>query len=88
MKLATNLSNKHQRFHRWHRHGIDRSLLKKHLVIEDIHNSWLYCFANPFKFGTRVSLSRRQPYVILRTDDSFTADDVKARHVSQVQEDS
>ena len=28
--------------------------------IEDIHNSCLYCFANPFKLGTRVSLSHRQ----------------------------
>ena len=28
----------------------------KHLVIEDVHNSWLYCFSNPFKLGTRVSL--------------------------------
>jgi len=27
----------------------------KDLVIEDIHNSWLYCFTNHFKLGTRVS---------------------------------
>ena len=37
-------------------------------LIEDVHNSWLYCFTNPFKLGTRVSLSHRQPYV-------YTVDD-------------
>jgi len=37
----------------------------KHLVIEDVHNSRLYCFTNPLELGTRVSLSHRQPYVIL-----------------------
>ena len=31
--------------------------------IKDIHNSWLYCFTNPFELGTRVSLSHCQPYV-------------------------
>ena len=31
--------------------------------IKDIHNSWLYCFTNPFELGTRVSLSHRQPNV-------------------------
>ena len=38
--------------------GLDRSLLVKHLVIEDIHNSWFYCFTNPLELGTRVSLSQ------------------------------
>ena len=23
-------------------------------IIEDIHNSWLYCFTKPFKFGLKV----------------------------------
>ena len=46
--------------------------------MKDIHNSWLYCFTNPPELGTRVSLSHRQPNV---------ADDAKAKHVSQVQED-
>ena len=49
--------------------GLDWSLLVKHLVIKDIHNSWLYCFTNPLELGTR------------------SADDAKAKHVSQVQED-
>jgi len=35
----------------------------KHFVIEDVHNSWLYCFTNPLELVTRVSLSNRQPYV-------------------------
>jgi len=35
----------------------------KHLLIEDIHNSWLYWFTNPLVLGTRVSLLHRQPYV-------------------------
>ena len=37
----------------------------KHSVylIEDIHNSWLYCFTNPLELGTRVSLSHYQPYM-------------------------
>jgi len=30
----------------------------KRLVIEDIRNSWLYCFTN-LVLGTRVSLSHR-----------------------------
>ena len=34
----------------------------KHLVIKDIHNSWLYCFTNPLELGIRVSLSHRQSY--------------------------
>ena len=45
--------------------GLDWSLLVKHLVIEDIHNSWLYCFTNPLELGTRVSLPNHQPYVCL-----------------------
>ena len=60
--------------------GLDWSLLVKHLVIKDIHNSWLYCFTNPLELGTRVSLSHRQPL-------THSADDAKAKHVSQVQED-
>ena len=43
--------------------GLDRSLLVKHLVIKDVHNSWLYCFTNTVELGTRVSLSHCQPYV-------------------------
>ena len=39
--------------------GLNWSLLVKHLVIEDVHNSWLSCFTNPLEFGTRVSLSHR-----------------------------
>ena len=39
--------------------------------IEDTHNSWLYCFAYPLELGTGVS---------------HTADDTKAKHMSQVQE--
>ena len=31
--------------------------------IQDIHNSWLYCFTNPLELGTRVSLLHRQSYV-------------------------
>ena len=46
--------------------------------IKDIHNSWLCCFTNPLELGTRVLLSHHQPNV---------ADDAKAKHVSQVQED-
>ena len=42
---------------------------------EDIHNSWLYCFTNILELGTCVSLSHRQ-----------SADDAKAKHMSQVQE--
>ena len=34
-----------------HFNGLDWSLLVKHLAIEDIHNSWLYCFTNPFKLA-------------------------------------
>ena len=49
-------------------------------LIKDIHNSWLYCFTNPLELGTRVSLSQRQPNV-------YSADDAKAKHMSQVQED-
>ena len=30
-----------------------------------IHNSWLYCFTNPLELGTRVSLSHRQPNVLV-----------------------
>ena len=41
----------------------------KHFVIEDTHNSWLYCFTNPLELGTRVSLSHRQPYVSSNTLD-------------------
>ena len=29
-------------------------------LIEDIHNSWLYCFSIPLEFGTRVSLTMRK----------------------------
>ena len=36
------------------------------LIFEDIHNSWLYCFTYPLELGTRVSLSHRQPYVLVR----------------------
>ena len=25
------------------------------VLIKDIHNSWLYCFTNPLKLGTRVN---------------------------------
>ena len=46
-----------------HCNGLDWSLLVKHLVIGDIHNSWLYCFTNPIELGTRVSLAHRQLYV-------------------------
>ena len=35
------------------------------LLIKDIHNSWLYCFTNPLELGTRVSLSHRQPNVLV-----------------------
>ena len=52
----------------------------KYNTLEDIHNFWLYCFTNPLELGTRVSLSHRQPL-------SHSADDAKAKHVSQVQED-
>ena len=41
-----------------HFNGLDRSLLVKHLVIEDIYNSWLYCITNPFELWTCVSLSQ------------------------------
>jgi len=27
----------------------------KHLVIEDMHNSWLCCFTNPLELGAHVS---------------------------------
>ena len=33
--------------------------------LEDIHNSWLYCFTNCLELGTRVSLSHRQLYVTM-----------------------
>ena len=36
------------------------------MCIKDIHNSWLYCFTNPLEFGTRVSLSHRQPNVHIK----------------------
>ena len=29
------------------------------LLFKDVHNSWLYCFINPFELGTRVLLSHR-----------------------------
>ena len=45
------------------------------LLIEDTHNSWLYCFTNPLELGTRVSLSHCQLC------------DAKAKHLSQVQKD-
>ena len=35
----------------------------KNLFIEDIPNSWLYCFTNSFKLWTRVSLSHRHDVV-------------------------
>ena len=35
------------------------------IFIKDIHNSWLYCFTNPPELGTRVSLSHRQPNVLV-----------------------
>jgi len=31
-----------------HFNDLNWSLLVKHLVIEDVHNSWLYCFTNPW----------------------------------------
>ena len=34
-------------------------------IIQDIHNSWLYCFTNPLELGARVSLSHRQPNVLV-----------------------
>ena len=34
-------------------------------LVEDIHNSWLYSFTNPLELGTRVSLSHRQPNVLV-----------------------
>jgi len=46
-----------------HFNDLNWNLLVKHLVIEDIHNSWLYCFTNPFKLRTYVSLFHHQPYV-------------------------
>ena len=51
--------------------GLDWSLLVKHLDYEDIHNSWLYCFTNPLELGTRVSLSHRQPNVLLNNLTMF-----------------
>ena len=42
-------------------------MVTRHLIIEDIHNSWLYCFTNPLELGTRVSLSHRQPYMSIHT---------------------
>ena len=71
-ELISNLRNNHF-------NGLDWSLLVIHLVIEDIHNSWLYCFTNPLELGTRVSCPK---YV-----STYTADDAEAKHVSQVQED-
>ena len=44
---------------------------------EDIHNSWLYCFTNPLEIGSRVSSAVC----------THTADDAKAKHVSQFLED-
>ena len=41
------------------------------LIAMKIHNSWYYCFTNP---------NNRQPYV-------HTADDAKAKHVSQYLKD-
>ena len=52
-----------------HFNGLDWSLLVKHLVIKDIHNSWLYCFTSPLELGIRVSLSHHQPYVLTVQED-------------------
>ena len=49
--------------------GLDWSLLVKNLDFEDMHNPWLYCFTNPLEIGTRVSLSHRQPYVLVERGD-------------------
>jgi len=43
--------------------GLECSLLVKHVIIEDMHGSGLYCFTNPLELGTRVSLMHRQTYV-------------------------
>ena len=49
-----------------HFNGRDWNLLAKHLVIEDIHNSWLYCFTNPLEFGTHVHADfTAQPFYFL-----------------------
>ena len=32
-----------------------------HVLIEDRHNSWLYCFTNPFKLGIRCESETRVP---------------------------
>ena len=64
----------------WLKYSLYLIVMYKNKVIKDIHNSWLYCFTNPLELGTRVSLSHRQPNVLV-------ADDAKAKHVSQVQED-
>ena len=44
-----------------HFNGLDWSLLVKHLVIEDMHNSWLNCFTNPLELGTRCESKTRVP---------------------------
>ena len=49
------------------------------IIIEDIHNSWLYCFTNPFELET--CFASASSAII------HTADDAKAKHVSQVQKD-
>ena len=53
----------------------------KIVYIKDIHNSWLYCFTNPLELGTRFR------FRIVSRMFEHTADDAKAKHVSQVQED-
>ena len=34
------------------------------IQLEDVHNSWLYCFTNPLELGTRVSLSHVSSKII------------------------
>ena len=50
------------RHYSYYLHGyVLTSRIQMFLEIEDIHNSWLYCFTIPLELGTRVS--HRQPYV-------------------------
>ena len=44
-------------------------------LYEDMHNPWLYCFTNPLEIGK------------LEDQLTHTADDAKAKHVSQFLED-
>ena len=57
---------------------IEYAIFTNSEFFEDIHNSWLYCFTNPLELGTRFAFA---------SSLTHKADDAKAKHVSQVQED-